>query len=88
MEATGGNAKLKTRMVGKFLELNDKFVLCDIRRIKHPKTKTFTFRQKHFSGFIPRRLHYIFVSQNLLERTRNADILKAVQQIIRQFFVC
>ena len=50
LEATGGNAKLKTRTVGKFLELKDKFDLCDIWRIKHPKTKTYTFRQKHFSG--------------------------------------
>ena len=78
MEATGGNAKLKTRTVGKFLELKDKFDLCDIWRIKHPKTKTFTFRQKHFSGFIQRRLDYIFVLQNLQERTRNVDILNSV----------
>ena len=78
LEATDRNAKLKTRTVGKFLELKDKFDLCDIWRIKHPKTKTFTFRQKHFSGFIQRRLDYIFVSQNLQERTRNVDILNAV----------
>ena len=78
MEATGGNAKLKTRTVGKFLELKDKFDLCDIWRIKHPKTKTFTFRQKHFSGFIQRRLDYIFVSQDLQERKRNVDTLNAV----------
>ena len=60
------------------MELKDKFDLCDIWRIKHPKTKTYTFRQKHFSGFIQRRLNYIFVSQNLQERTRNLDILNAV----------
>ena len=78
MEATGRNAKLKTRTVGKFLELKDKFDLCDIWRIKHPKTKTFTFRQKSFSGSTQRRVDYIFVSENLQERTRNVDILKAV----------
>ena len=78
LEATGGYAKLKSRSICKFLELKDKFDLCDIWRIKHPKTKTFTFRQKHFSGFIQRRLNYIFVSQNLQERTRNLDILNAV----------
>ena len=54
LETTGGDAKLKTRTVGKFLELKDKFDLCDIWRIKHPKTKIFTFRQKHFPGFIQR----------------------------------
>ena len=31
-----------------------------------------------FSGFIQQRLDYIFVSQNLQERTRNVDILNAV----------
>ena len=87
LEATGGNAKLKTRTVGKFLELKEKFDLCDIWRKKHPKTKTFTFTQKHFSGFIQQTLDYIFVSQNLQERTRNIYILNAVSQIIRQFFV-
>ena len=66
---------MKTRTVGKFLELKDKF---GIWRIKHPKTTTFTFRQKQFSGFILRRLDYIFASQNLQERTRNVDILNAV----------
>ena len=55
-EATGGNVGLKTGTVGKFLELKNKFDLCDIWRIKHPKTETFTFRQKHFSGFIQQRL--------------------------------
>ena len=78
MKTTGGNAELKTRTVGKFLELKDKFDLCDIWRIKHPKTKTFTFRQKHFSGFIQRRLDYISVSHNLQERARYVDILNAV----------
>ena len=37
-----------TRTVGKFLELKDKFDLCDISRIKHPKTKNFTFKTKTF----------------------------------------
>ena len=78
MEATGGNAKLKTHTVSIFLELKVKLDLCDIRRIKYPKTKTFTFRRKHFSGFIQRRLDYIFVSQNLQERTKNVDILNTV----------
>ena len=44
MEITGMNVKLKTRTVGKFLELKDKFYLCGIWRIKHPKTKTFNKR--------------------------------------------
>ena len=78
MEATGGNAKLKTRTVGKILELKDKFDLCTIWRIKHPETKTFTFRQNYFSGFIQRGLNYIFVSQSRQQRARNLDILNTV----------
>ena len=70
LRATGGCAKVKTRKLGKFLELKDKFDLFDIWRIKHPKTKTFTVRQKHFSGYIRRRLDYIFVEQNLPKKTR------------------
>ena len=74
--ATGRNIKLKTRTVGKFLELNDKFDLYDIWKIKHPKTKTFTFKQKYLSGFIQRRLDYIFVSQNLQEKSKNCRHVK------------
>ena len=61
MKTTGMNVKLKTRTVGKFLEWKDKFYLCDIWRIKHPKTGTFNSREKHFFRFIQRRLDYIFV---------------------------
>ena len=79
LEATGVNSKLKTHTVGNFiLELKGKFDLRDIWITKHPKTKTFAFRQKHFSGFIQRRLEYIFVSQNLQERATNVDILNTV----------
>ena len=87
MQATGGNAKLKTCTFGKFLELKGKFDLCDIWRIRHSKTKTFIFRRKHFPGFIQRRLEYIFVSQNLQESTINVDILNAVSTDHLQVFV-
>ena len=76
LEATGGNAKLKTLTVGNFLELKDKFDLCDIWRIKHPKTKTFTFRQNYFSGFIQQRLNYICFAKS-----------SAKNKKFRQFFV-
>ena len=79
MKGAGGNFKLKRcTAVGKFLEIKDKFNLYGTWRIKHPKIKTFHFRQKYASGFIQQRLDYIFLSQNLQERTRNVDILNAV----------
>ena len=75
LEAKGINVKLKMRTVGNFLELKDKFDLRDIWGIKHRKTKIFTFRQKHFSGFMKRILDYIFFSKIFRKRTRNVDIL-------------
>ena len=65
-------------MVGKFLELKDKYDLYGIWRIKHFKNKNFAFRQKHFYGFIQQRLDHISVLQSFQERTRNVDILNAV----------
>ena len=38
--------KQKVGTFCKFLELKDKYDLCDIWKIKHPKTKTFTVREK------------------------------------------
>ena len=38
-EVTGGSAKLKTRTVGNFLDLKNKFDLGEIWRIKDPKTR-------------------------------------------------
>ena len=49
--------------------------LSDIRRIRNRK---YTFRQKHLSGIIQRRLDYIFISQNLQEYVKKSDILNAL----------
>ena len=57
--------------------------LSDIRRIRNRK---YTFRQKHLSGIIQRRLDYIFISQNLQEYVKKSDILMLFQLIIHQFF--
>ena len=39
--------------------------------------KSFTFRQKHFSGIIQRRLGYLFISHSLQETISSVDILNA-----------
>ena len=39
--------------------------------------KTFTFRQRHFSGLIQRRLDYLFVSQKLQESVKKIQILSS-----------
>ena len=46
--------------------------------IWNPKAKQYTFRQQHFSGFIQRRLDYIFISQNFQEIAVHTIILNPI----------
>ena len=48
------------------MELKEKFDLCDISRIRNPKTKRYTFRQKHVFGLIQRHHDYFDVLASLL----------------------
>ena len=41
------------------------------------KTKRSTFRQHHSTGFIQRRLDYIFISISFQKSTKNTDTLAA-----------
>ena len=75
LEASGGNPTIKKNTLTKFIELKENFNLCDIWRIRNPKTKRFTFRQKHASGFIQRRLDYFFISTNLQYSAKKTDVL-------------
>ena len=75
LDSNGGNPSFKKKTYAKIVELIETFELCDIWRIRNPKTKRFTFRQNHFSGFIQRRLDYFFVSNTLQECIKNPDIL-------------
>ena len=70
LESSGGNPKYKNKSVSKVIEIIETYDLCDIWRIKNPKLKRYTFRQKHFSGIIQRRLDYIFISRSLQEYTK------------------
>ena len=49
--------------------------LCDIWRVRNPKKQRFTFRQKHFTGFIQRTLDYIFISRDLQECIKKSEII-------------
>ena len=64
--------------LSKLLHIKEKLNLCDIWRIRNPKAKQYTFRQQHFSGFLQRRLDYIFISQNLQEIAKPTEILNAI----------
>ena len=50
----------------------------DIYRIKNPKSKAYTFRQRHFSGILQRRLDYLLISNNMQELVKNVKILNAL----------
>ena len=78
LESVGGNPILKKLAVSKLIELKKSLNLCDIWRIRNPNSKAFTFRQRHFSGVLQRRLDYLFISNNLQESVKNVEILNAL----------
>ena len=65
LESAGGSPLFKKHSLSEIIKLNETFNLCDIWRVCNPHKKLFTFRQKHFTGIIQRRLDYIFVSKSL-----------------------
>ena len=52
--------------------------MTDIWRIRNPKAKQYTFRQKHVSGFLQRRLDYFFISNTIQEFILDTDIIPAI----------
>ena len=78
LESYGGNPVFKKRSVGKIFELKETYNLTDIWRIRNPKAKQYTFRQKHVSGFLQRRLDYFFISNNIQEFILDTNIIPAI----------
>ena len=66
-EAQGGNPTLKKTSVAKLIHIKEGLDLCDLCQVRNLKKKRFTFRQRHNSGFIQRRLYYFLVSNILQE---------------------
>ena len=60
LNAAGGNLTLKRNSLAKLIELKEAYDLCDIWRVRNTKVKQFTFTQQHSSGFIQRRLDFLF----------------------------
>ena len=52
LDAKGWKPAIKKKSLAKITQLKDSYDLCDIWRIRNPVTSTFTFRQKHSTGFI------------------------------------
>ena len=62
LETRGGKLIPKRISIMKLVDIKGRLDICDIWRIRNPKRQNFTFRQNHSTGFIERRLDYIFVS--------------------------
>ena len=77
-EAHGGNPKMKSESVAKFIHIKENLELSHIWWFTNPKKKRYTFRQWHVTGFIWRSLDYFLVSNALQESTSKADILTAL----------
>ena len=77
LEAQRGKPILKKHTLAKTIQIKEKLNLVDIWRIRNPKTKRFTFRQHHTTGFIQRRLDYFFISNQLQDTVKKTDIVAA-----------
>ena len=78
LERYRGNPVFKKRSVGKIFELKETYNLTDIWRIRNPKAKQYTFRQKHVSRFAQIRLDYFFISNNIEELILDNDIIPTI----------
>ena len=78
LENYGGNPVFRKHSVRTIFELKETCNLTDIRKIRNPKAKQYTFRQKHVSGFLQRRLDYFFISNNIQEFILDTDIIPAI----------
>ena len=78
LDSYGGKPTLKKKFIATFIKLKEKFDLCDIWRIRNPKTKRYTFRQKHVSGLIQRRLDYFYISNSMQVSVKNTDVLASL----------
>ena len=74
LETKGSSLSIKS-LVSKLTEINEKYKLCDIWRIRNTREKCFTFWQKHRSGFLQRRLDYFFSSNTLQDSIKDTEIL-------------
>ena len=74
LEAKGGNPTFKKQSIARFISIKEHFDLVDIWRIKNPAKKRYTFGQQHYTGYLQRRLDYIFISNGLQNSVKNVDV--------------
>ena len=78
LEARYGKSILKRKSIIKLVHIKENLDICGIWRVRDPKHQFFTFRQNHSTGFIERRLDYIFFSNCLQEFVNYTDVLPTI----------
>ena len=76
LDAYGGNPKLKLNSIAEHTKLKNKFLLCDIYRIRNQQMKSFTYRQR--TPCLVRRLDRFLISKILQSRVSSCDILSSL----------
>ena len=78
LDARGGNPTVKKESLAKLIELKENHDSCDTWRVRNTNSKRFTSAQKCSSGFIQRRLDYMFISNTLQESVIMTEILTPI----------
>ena len=78
LDAQGGNPTMKKKFSAKLIELKESYDLCDTWRVRNMKSRQLAFTQKNSSGFIQRRVDYIFLSNTLQELVTTTEILTPI----------
>ena len=75
LETQRGNPILKKKCLTRLQEIKQTLDLCDIWRIRSPKSKRFSFHQNHVPGRIQRRLDLLLIPNFLQKTFIRADLL-------------
>ena len=76
LDSYGGNPKLKLNSITEHSKLKNKFLLCDIYRIRNQGLKRFTFRQQ--TPCLARRLDRFLISKTLQSSVSSCEILSSL----------
>ena len=76
LDSYGGNPKIKLNSLAEHIKLKNKYMLCDIYRIRNQGVKRFTYRQR--TPCLRRRLDCILISNTLQSNVISCDILSSL----------
>ena len=76
LDAYGGNPKLKLNSIAEYTKIKNKFLLCDIFRIRNPDLKRFSFRQQ--TPTLARRLDHFLISNTVQGKIKTCEIISSL----------